>query len=1460
MITKRKTINIKFALWLLIGLILFCTGAHFLHAFQVKRNAGIFLEQADYWEKKKESRKALDYLKRYISLVPEDTDGMARYGLLLANMGEEAKSVKTMDTAYRVLDQVLRRDETRHEVRRRQIRSAMHPGLKNYAAAKIHLDRLIEFFGKSGEFLNLQAQCLEWLGDPKQARQLYQEALGYPDQKKESYIRLAYLLQQQKDKAALPIQIPGKKEVLETNKQVLDLANEMVTALAKEYSEDYETHLALANYYRYFPDLLDRKKNIQKIAEHIDKARALAPDEKEVILSYGELELDRSKNAKENSAQHLALAREEMNRGIGLFPAEYRMYYGLARVEAASKNFDQAVLALEKGLVKLPGHLDLQWRLADLLIGQGKFAEAEKALKVLTNLGLPDPELNYLRGRIHFGKEEWLSAIQLIDLALPHLQSRAEKERDWLAIDLVLQCNFLLASCYENLGDMDAVVTAYNRINFRHPNLVPCLLGLARAEAALGRKSQAVLKYKYLMKLGNAPAIAWIECAQAILEQNRKPDPADFAAADAILKQAEKIPEINGAARLLRAELLVAQEGYDKARLFLEKNTEDAKNRPIEVWIGLASFEQRQGRFAQALAYLDDAEQRYGDIMEIRLARARYWIAREPSPQTTPALENLGQNLGKFSLREQRQIRGFLAAGYLNSGLPIRAKDIWRELIARNPKSEIGSRLALFDQLVREKDAESLTKIIDDLRAIEGPKGSLWRYCQAVQYATQAQKSQEPAKLLTQAGDLLKEVASLRPNWTRARTAEAQIQDLKGNFPQAIRLYYAALKLGEQNPLIIQRLIDLLQNSGRIDELRELADSLRRQNLDFAGQSRLETAFAIRDNNWNLAVKLAETEANEAEKDYTKQVWLGNVCWMAGKTAEAEKAYRKGVALAPDVPDAWVSLVAFLGGTKQTTQAMAAMADAEKAIAKELLPLTLARCHESLGKFDRAKEYYEQTLAAKPNDSFALSGLALNALRRKSMDEALVVLKKISQLKGEPDSRVADARRLLTILTAQGGDFAKTVEALNSLGFIHEGRDNIPLMPAESLADQRAKIAILTASANPTQRRKAIPLLEDLLVNRQANNDDLFTLANLYESVGEWKKAEAQFLKLLSLTQANQDAVSQKKQGDLLALIVNGLIKHDAASRAEPWLGQLETLEPKTFRTVALRSLLLNKKKRGPEAVAGLLALAKSDDKYLRPVAVILEQINQEKPAEELLTKYVAGTKKPESVLILAEFLGRRNRIGEALDLCEKARKNCKIEQVAASAVAVLYSGKSTDEECRRVAAWLQAAISGDEKETALMTQLAAIRRLQKDYTAALDLYRKVYRQTDKDPLLLNNYAWLLALSEKNGTEALKVINRAIELDGPLAELLDTRSVVYQTIGQPKQAIEDLNEIITGEPNPHRLFHLAQAHHQDGNRVAAAEAFQSAQRLGLNLATIDPLETSSYQSLLALYGSNENNP
>jgi tetratricopeptide (TPR) repeat protein len=110
--------------------------------------------------------------------------------------------------------------------------------------------------------------------------------------------------------------------------------------------------------------------------------------------------------------------------------------------------------------------------------------------------------------------------------------------------------------------------------------------------------------------------------------------------------------------------------------------------------------------------------------------------------------------------------------------------------------------------------------------------------------------------------------------------------------------------------------------------------------------------------------------------------------------------------------------------------------------------------------------------------------------------------------------------------------------------------------------------------------------------------------------------------------------------------------------------------------------------------------------------------------------------------------------------------------------------------------------------------------------------------------------AWLLALKEGPNTEALTLVQRAIDLWGPQPDFLDTRAVILLTMNQPSAAIADLEQVIRLKPSPAAYFHLARAHYQAQDRARAVASFQQAKDQGLTPLTLHPLERRTFNHLL----------
>jgi tetratricopeptide (TPR) repeat protein len=380
---------------------------------------------------------------------------------------------------------------------------------------------------------------------------------------------------------------------------------------------------------------------------------------------------------------------------------------------------------------------------------------------------------------------------------------------------------------------------------------------------------------------------------------------------------------------------------------------------------------------------------------------------------------------------------------------------------------------------------------------------------------------------------------------------------------------------------------------------------------------------------------------------------------------------------------------------------------------------------------------------------------------------------------------------------------------------------------------------VLSLQPDLAKRREAIKILEAMEEEGHLAVEDRFLLAQLYEVVGEWPRARDLMITLLGSGTASPV---------FLFRMAESFLRENEMDVAQKCLIQLKKAAPQALGTLIVEAHLLKGEGKVSNAVELLQKYARTEGANLLPVATALEQIKG--PAAEVVyRKYVEQSKQPESVLVLALYLGRQNRADEALDLCERARSSCRTETVTFASVALLSTVQATPAQFRRVEGWLAEAMTNERAAPALPVDLANLRNLQGRFQEAETLYRKVVDQPKPEPTALNNLAWLLAFRGKKIGEALELVNRAMAAVGPNPSVLDTRAVVELRAGQLDKALQDLQTAVTQAPSPARYFHLAQVYLALKKRDEAGQALHKAESLGLNKEGLHPLERDSYEQV-----------
>src|SRR5262249_16388411 len=144
-----------------------------------------------------------------------------------------------------------------------------------------------------------------------------------------------------------------------------------------------------------------------------------------------------------------------LTRAAEQFTGERRLYQQLARVELQAGKPDDAIAALQTGLVALPGDRDLRVRLAEALLAAGKTQEAQKELGSLrTANNFPSVLLHYLDAHVLVQNKQWAEASQLLESIRDQLKG---------VPDLRAEADHLLSRCYDQLGERDQYFATLQR-------------------------------------------------------------------------------------------------------------------------------------------------------------------------------------------------------------------------------------------------------------------------------------------------------------------------------------------------------------------------------------------------------------------------------------------------------------------------------------------------------------------------------------------------------------------------------------------------------------------------------------------------------------------------------------------------------------------------------------------------------------------------------------------------------------------------------------------------------------------------------------------------------------------------------------------------------------------------------------------------------------------------------------
>jgi len=1405
---QRYRVNYPLLGGLVAGTLVVAVVAYFVHSWQVNRKATWFRDRSQNALAQQEYLEAFDYLQKYVSLRKDEVDAQVQ----LASISTEI--IKSEDTtreekgyAFSVLEETVRRTgdpELKRELAEMIIGQRPQDALT-------HIEDLLQENPQDSELLAMQAQAYYQAKDFRRAVELCYRLVGYNKEedtfsaenasakdRPEVYSLLAGLLYEREDEP--------------------ELARRVIDQMVEANPDSARAYLNQAVFLRTVDD-------DEEAAAALDKAYELDPDDERILQQKGTVAM---------ADEEYEKAEEFFLDAVEKHPDRTAFYRLLAMSRASQDRQDDALETLNKGIQKF-GSLrafDLTKMKLDLLFQQGDFEAVNNELKKLTQLNLPrlEPFIEFNRARIKWQEQKWTEAADALRKIRP------------LLIDFPQQramAGAMLANCYEKLGKPDLAVQTYDLVLQDYPNYDAAVKGKENAQRMLGVNQ-------------DEPAF---ELDRFVEEMAARPEEEqDWSAVEELV---EEIVEQRGLSeartKLLRANILLKRDKFEEAKQLIREaamiDPEDMNVRFAAV--SLVKNDPTQGPDT-AMQLLDKLVEKFGDSLRARVTRADL-LAAQNEEDVVQQLEALTEGIEQWSDREQAQLYTTLASRFERLRELDKAREYWLQAIELLPNN-LPLRMHLFDLALQQRDEEQMRKAQELILEIVQDENDSNYILTEVKRRIMAYSQQKVLKAeLQEARHLLDTALVSRPQWHELHVLYGQLLLLLEEDPElALRHLEDALKYGPPNANAVSLQVKLLAQRGQLENARDRMRLIPEESrLQLLGRTAVE--ILLRTGEEEQAFEYAQ-ELSELEKDNaTSQEWFARIARDLDKTDAAIQAFRRATELQPSDAENWMQLVAIYAKQQDTEKVQQLLREAQLAIEADFLPLLTAKKHELRGDWKSAERMYlanfegrldELSVARRMAEFYLLWNRAGSVSSSKAAPYINTILRKAYEGEAsKSNTHVAWARQQAARLLAAAGDYQS---------FQHAQQVLEKASPEGQLSreDRSLLVEMLASRPEPEAQLKALNLLNEMQSNQTIGKKGIVMLAQLLNASGQGDRAESLLL----------DAISRYRDDpEIWTTYIEVLIAKGDYSIANSRIDRLQDITQNKSQVLQLRLRLASKRGNQGEIGNLLQSMLPSnvggamDEKQLQnvlSVAQMAAQFEEVELADQLYRLYVRRV--PEERIRLARFLALHGDPDEAMEMLKALFDNQPDEviQIASQMLRQRRSefGDQYDEDVNQL---VSRALRDDPESFQRNLIHAEVLELQERYDESVAVYDGMLSRGNLPSRMraaaMNNLAFQLVLLNQRLDEAAQLINQAIEIYGPVADMLDTRALVNMARQEYDAAMEDMKLATTFNEDPVKYYHLARASVLAGHPQEALTAWDKALELGFTNDQLNTLEQASYE-------------
>ena len=682
------------------------------------------------------------------------------------------------------------------------------------------------------------------------------------------------------------------------------------------------------------------------------------------------------------------------------------------------------------------------------------------------------------------------------------------------------------------------------------------------------------------------------------------------------------------------------------------------------------------------------------------------------------------------------------------------------------------------------------------------------------------------------------------PRLGEARLQLAHAYASSGDGQNALKEYARASDLLPDDTAAQVKAGNFMLLAGRFEDAQGVAKRMLGRNANNVEAQILLANSLAGMKDLDGAVEAFETAVTMDPKRSATYSELGSVRLIGGQKDAAEAAFRKAIEIDANSANAHLSLANFFWATGNLPEAERGMRRALRIEPNNLVGNRAMSMYYMLINTPEAAEPHLTIVAGVSPNIDAKYFLAEYYLRLGRTDAARAVLTPLLAAKasfGGTSVRLArvevvakknaEAHRVLEAVLARE---PKNAEALITLGKLHLSENNT----INALTTLKTAV-----QANPRSIEAHLALAQTLVL-RGSVAEGTTAFNDALKLDGTSTEARMGLARLQINNNTPADAVplvlkiveEQPRNLEARLLLLHGLIAVGDLPQATNQLNVLLQQAPGSA-TVQTAAGMLATIKRDSEGARRAYALALSaDPKSYQALAGLLNSEMQGKKfgsAKALIEKQLAAMPNDPNVLLMAAQT--YSAMGDAFETEQALKKTVEVDPQSLQAYSMLgrmYYQQGRLDLARRE---LETFVTRAPKSVPANTMLGTILELQGKKDEAKLRYNQALQTDPRAAVAANNLAWINANTNGNLDMALQLAQTAKSQLPNRHEVDDTLGWIYYKKGLSTLAIESLNNSTTRQPdNPNYHYHLALAHHQNGDNEQARKHLEQALKSNAN--------------------------